>query len=180
MPLRSRITPALTIALLTAILVSCSDDTATLLIKADEHACTATIDGDESAELEAYQVDDFPVGPGEHLFRAESLDGYYESERKVQVDRNNQKVVNLKLHPSDKLIQAAFEGEFEVRLREEAYMHDNRCQAQTFDFRKIPAGRLVKIIDSKWKVTCGSRMINVDDGHDACYVYLSSLEFQQK
>ena len=112
-------------------------------IQNGEFPCTVTIDGEEEVTLEAKEVQNFTVGPGEHLIRAESTDGYYELDRRVKVEGKDQKVLKLVLHPSEKLTTTAYQGAFDVRLKEESYMNDGNCEAALLTIAEY---RLVKLL----------------------------------
>lgn len=122
---------------------ACSDEPS-LLIQNGKIPCTITIDGDEEATLEENEIQSFTVGPGEHLIRAESTDGYYELDRRVNVEGKNQKVVKLVLHPNEKLTTSAYQGTFEVRLTEESYMNDERCEYGLLNFGRYRVENLLR------------------------------------
>ena len=173
-----RLVISVTLILIAVAFAACSDEPS-LLIQNGEFPCTVTIDGEEEETLEAKEVQNFTVGPGEHLIRAESTDGYYELDRRVKVEGKDQKVVKLVLHPSEKLTTTAYQGTFEVRLKE---VNDGNCEAAAFNYRKIPSGRSVKVLDPKIK-RCGASSfgyLKVSYDGEACYIDLSDLEFQKK
>ena len=61
-------------------------------------------------------------------------------------------------------------------------MNDERCESGAFDFRKIPTGKLVKVVDPKIK-RCGSSSfgyLKVNYDGEVCYVDLSDLDFLKK
>src|SRR2546427_4333375 len=87
-----RLVISVTLILIAVAFAACGDEPS-LLIQNGEYPCTVTIDGEEEVTLEAKEVQNFTVGPGEHLIRAESTDDYYELDRRVKVEGKDQKVV---------------------------------------------------------------------------------------
>ena len=66
-------------------------------------------------------------------------------DRRVTVEGKNQKVVKLVLHPNEKLTTSAYQETFDVRLTEDSYMNDERCESGALTFGRYQLANLLRL-----------------------------------
>jgi len=127
-----------------------------MLVQADDHPVKLSIDGSQVGTIDSNGFQKFGVSRGEHVVRAESLDGYYEWQEITNVETDAQKVIKLILSPSNNLLRAAYNRKFDVRVNRDTFLKDDYCFPLT-DHIKITSGSLVEVSAPERIASCGRR-----------------------